>query len=275
MIKLNLGIQAVLTPGRVPEVQFHENNPSFAVVCCTHLHSRTGIQVRRPSRSGMQRRKQAASEVSPAYRQKSQMKQKLDALAMKQSQVQQNQFKQNSFADIVCTYIFPNLDEAWWEIESYYWSKLCLKRQLCRYVCVCLCERERLPECKIRRELPKKEVKCSGALQPVVQQYPQQLKNHHTHRYRRYRESRVGLLPRATMMSAEVFEQETHSLSRALTPSPSPLHSPHRVPVTQCITIEETKENFYYGEKLYLSQVHCRSGLLWTQEQTHVLEYSM
>ena len=54
------------------------------------------------------------------------------------------------------------------------------------------------------------------------------------------------------MMSAEVFEQETHSLSRALTPSPSPLHSPHRVSATQCITIEEAKENFYYGEKLYL-----------------------
>ena len=53
------------------------------------------------------------------------------------------------------------------------------------------------------------------------------------------------------MMSAEVFEQETHSLSRALTPSPSPLHSPHRVSATQCITIEQAKENFYYGEKLY------------------------
>ena len=51
------------------------------------------------------------------------------------------------------------------------------------------------------------------------------------------------------MMSAEVFEQE---LSRALTPSPSPLHSPHQVPATQCITIEEAKQNFYYGEKLYL-----------------------
>ena len=48
------------------------------------------------------------------------------------------------------------------------------------------------------------------------------------------------------MVSAEMFEQETHSLSRALTPSP--LHSPHRVPVTQCMTIEETKEKFYYAD---------------------------